>query len=227
MRSRSILVRRLAVAGLACIPAALFASHRVVSPTSSSANDNVEITATITLSEPEIAQKLGADPGKGIALVEVRVSPKADQSSALVLTISSFSATTTGRDRNRSSLANWPEEVLSWLVRVRAEDGSLTSQRYGIPIGTGPTGQVQRMPGNSVGIGSSGGPGTLSTKANDKEAGNQALLSALKAKQLPDKVSKDEISGYLCFPLDGKHKLKNLAVLYRGPGGHLDLEFEH
>src|SRR5689334_5498689 len=69
----------LLVAGLAFIPAAVLASHRVVSPTTSSANDNVEVTATITLSEPEIAQKLGADPGKGIALVEVRVSPKGDQ----------------------------------------------------------------------------------------------------------------------------------------------------
>ena len=226
MRSRSILVRRLAVAGLACIPAALFASHRVVSPTSSAANDNVEITATITLSEPEIAQKLGADPGKGIALVEVRVSPKADE-----LRIGPDDFFLLSHDDGQRSQPFEPSQLAGRGALVvgpgQGGDGSLTSQRYGIPIGTGPTGQVQRMPGNSVGIGSSGGPGTLSTKANDKEAGNQALLSALKAKQLPDKVSKDEISGYLCFPLDGKHKLKNLAVLYRGPGGHLDLEFEH
>jgi hypothetical protein len=35
------------------------------------------------------------------------------------------------------------------------------------------------------------------------------------------------VSGYLYFPLDGKHKLKNLAVLYRGSAGKLNLEFEH
>jgi hypothetical protein len=35
------------------------------------------------------------------------------------------------------------------------------------------------------------------------------------------------VSGYLYFPLDGKHKLKNLAILYRGQAGRIDMEFEH
>ena len=54
-----------------------------------------------------------------------------------------------------------------------------------------------------------------------------ALLEKIKSKQLPDTTAKDEVSGYLLFPLEGKHKLKNMAVLYRGPGGRLDIEFEH
>jgi len=80
--------------------------------------------------------------------------------------------------------------------------------------------------------GSGGSPGNskeivLNSKMDTKSQGNQALLEALKAKQLPQKESAAAVEGFLYFPLDGKHKLKNLAVLYRGPAGKLDLEFEH
>jgi hypothetical protein len=62
---------------------------------------------------------------------------------------------------------------------------------------------------------------------DEKSKGNAKLLEALKAKQLPERESTEVTQGFLYFPLDGKHKLKNLAVLYRGPAGKLDLEFEH
>jgi hypothetical protein len=62
---------------------------------------------------------------------------------------------------------------------------------------------------------------------DDRSEGNKNLLKALRAKQFPQKESKEPVEGLLYFPLDGKHKLKNLAVLYRGPAGRLDLEFEH
>jgi hypothetical protein len=84
------------------------------------------------------------------------------------------------------------------------------------------------MPGSGNGIGNMGGtPGDLKTQTNDKDRGNSALLAAIKAKQLPDTTTVDELSGYLLFPLDGKHKVKNMALLYRGQAGHIDLEFEH
>ena len=69
--------------------------------------------------------------------------------------------------------------------------------------------------------------GDGSAKMDDKNAGNEKLLEALKAKQLKGGETTDSVEGYLYFPLDGKHKLKNMAVLYRGPAGKLDLEFEH
>jgi hypothetical protein len=82
------------------------------------------------------------------------------------------------------------------------------------------------MPGRGIGN-SAGSAGGLKTETNDKDTGNVDLLKVLKAKSLPDTTTTDEVSGYLLFPMTGKHKLKNMAVLYRGPAGHLDLEFEH
>jgi hypothetical protein len=80
--------------------------------------------------------------------------------------------------------------------------------------------------------GGGGSPGnsrvtTLSSKMDDKKKGSDSLLEVLKAKELPAKEASEPTQGLLYFPLDGKHKLKNLAVLYRGPAGKLDLEFEH
>ena len=81
-------------------------------------------------------------------------------------------------------------------------------------------------------MGGGGSPGnpkvtTLSSKMDTKSRGNNSLLQVLKAKQFPQKESTDPVEGFLYFPLNGKHKLKNLAILYRGPAGKLDLEFEH
>ncbi|MBV9407012.1 MAG: hypothetical protein JO211_16810, partial [Acidobacteriaceae bacterium] len=91
------------------------------------------------------------------------------------------------------------------------------------------TGMVGTFGGLGGGMSSPGNPRptTVNAQVDTKSKGNQTLLEALKAKQLPEKESIEPVEGFLYFPLDGKHKLKNLAVLYRGPAGKLDLEFEH
>ncbi|MGH9583632.1 MAG: hypothetical protein ACRD4O_11910, partial [Bryobacteraceae bacterium] len=86
--------------------------------------------------------------------------------------------------------------------------------------------------GGMIGGGGGASPGepkntTVAGKMNEKERGNAKLLQILRAKELPRKETANPVEGYLYFPLDGKHKLKNLAVLYRGPAGRLNLEFEH
>jgi hypothetical protein len=224
MRSPS-LVRRVALSALFATPVALFASHKVVSPTSTAANDKVEITATLTMAEPEVAQKLGADPGKGIVLVEVRVAPKTDKG----LRVGPDDFYLLAHDDGQRSQPFEPDQLAGRGGLVLSQGpgtaGGL-SRAPGAPIGQGPTGSIQRMPGR--GIGNSGGTaGGLKTQTDDKDGGNASLLKVLRAKELPDTTSTDEITGYLFFPLDGKHKLKNMAVLYRGPAGHIDLEFEH
>jgi hypothetical protein len=207
-------------------PCLLFArSKKVVTPTTSAANDNVEVTATITMTEDEIAQKLGVDPGKGLVLVEVRVSPKTDKG----LRVGPDDFFLLSHDDGQRSQPFEPDQLAGKgglvLSQAPGTPGKL-SRAPGAPIGTGPTGQLERLP--SRGIGNSGGtPGGIKTEANTNDQGNSTLLKVLKAKQLRDTTTTDEVSGYLVFPLNGKHKLKNMAVLYRGPGGHLDLEFQH
>lgn len=193
-----------------------FGAKKVVSPTTSASNEQVDIVATIVLAEDEVKQKLGADPGQGIVLLEVKVTPKTDQP----VQVSPDDFILLAHDDGERSKPFEPEELAgqgAMVLSKTTDKGQKTGSSFGLGgIGMG----VGGSPGNPT-------PTAIKTKMDEKSKGNAPLLEALKAKQMPAKESTDEVSGYLYFPLDGKHKLKNLAVLYRGPAGKLDLEFQH
>ncbi len=206
------------VSGIALLTAlSVFGAKKVVSPNTSASNEQIDLIATITIPEEEVTQKLGADPGKGIALLEVRVIPKTDKP----IQVSPDDFILLAHDDGERSKPFDPSEVAGQgaLVVTNSADGTKvkkTSSTVGF--------------GGIMGGGSS--PGNpkitaISSKMDPKSQGNAKLLEILKAKELPEKESVQPVEGFLYFPLDGKHKLKNLAVLYRGPAGKLDLEFEH
>lgn len=212
-------MRALLCSGIALLAGvSLFASKKVVSPETSAGNEQVDIIATIILSEDEVAQKLGADPGKGVVLLQVRVVPKTDTP----VQVSPDDFILLAHDDGERSKPFEPEEI--------AGAGRLIVSN----TSTAPTKKTEGFGGfgGMIGGGSGSSPGNskpvaLSSKVDAKNPGNPTLLKLLKAKELPDTQAKDAVQGYLYFPLDGKHKLKNLAVLYRGPAGRLNLEFEH
>jgi hypothetical protein len=216
MRSRAILAGFLLSLVLCALN--LSAAKKVVSPQTSAGNEEVDIIATISLDAEDIVQKLGADPGKGIVLLEVRVVPKTDKP----VQVSPEDFILLSHDDGERSKPFDPAQIAGQgaLVLTDASAGTKV-KKTGTSMGLG--GMV---------AGSGGSPGnsrvtTLSSKMDDKKKGNDGLLEALKSKQLPQKEVTEPLQGLLYFPLDGKHKLKNLAVLYRGPAGRLDLEFEH
>jgi hypothetical protein len=194
----------------------LFAGKKVVSPTTSAGNDQIDVVATISLSEEEIAEKIGANPGKGLALLDVRVTPKTD--TPVQLGPEDFILL--AYDDGERSKPFEPAEL--------AGQGALV-------VKASPNGKVSRTSGfgglGPIGMGS--GPSTakksdtLNSKMDTTNEGSNKLLEQLKAKQFPRKETADPVEGYLYFPLDGKHKLKNLAVLYRGQAGKLRLLFQH
>jgi hypothetical protein len=194
----------------------LFAGKKVVSPTTSAGNDQIDVVATISLSEEEIAEKIGANPGKGLALLDVRVTPKTD--TPVQLGPEDFILL--AYDDGERSKPFEPAEL--------AGQGALV-------VKASPNGKVSRTSGfgglGPIGMGS--GPSTakksdtLNSKMGTTNEGSNKLLEQLKAKQFPRKETADPVEGYLYFPLDGKHKLKNLAVLYRGQAGKLRLVFQH
>ncbi len=196
----------------------LFAAKKIVSPDTSAGNEQVDIIATITLPEAEVAQKLGADPGQGIVLLKVRVVPKTDKP----VQVSPDDFILLAHDDGERSRPFEPNEIAGAgrLIVSNTSTAPLKKTEgfggFGGMIGGG----SGASPGNSK-------PVALSSKVDTKSPGNTTLLEVLKAKELPSKEATDAVEGYLYFPLDGKHKLKNLAVLYRGPAGRLDLEFEH
>ncbi len=195
----------------------LLASKKVVSPETSASNDQVDIVATISLAEDEVAQKIGADPGKGVVLLQVRVTPKTDKP----VQVSPADFILLAHDDGERSKPFEPSEIAGGggMVVTSTTDRS-KQKKNSITTGFGGFGGGSASPGNPQ-------PTTISTKTDTKSEANEKLLEALKAKQFPDKESIEPVEGYLYFPLDGKHKLKNLVVLYRGPAGKLNLEFQH
>jgi hypothetical protein len=61
-------------------------------------------------------------------------------------------------------------------------------------------------------------------KADEKD---NPLLAALKEKGLPDKEGKETLEGLLYFPIEGKIKAKDVAIIYKGPAGKLVMEFQN
>lgn len=208
-----------------CVLAAVFlagllgATKKVVSPVQSASSDDADLSVVVTLAEPEITQKIGVDPGPGIALVEVTFTNRTDHAISLSPDDFILLAHDDG-ERNRPFT---PAEI--------AGKGALVLKTQ--TIATNPTATQTTVMGlGGIFMPSGGGKNSKGSKSgegqmDDKKAGDDKLLEALKAKQLPDKDVTDTASGFLYFPLDGKHKLKNLAILYRGKGGNINIEFEH
>ncbi len=208
----------LLVTGTLLLATSLPGAKKVVSPNTSASNEQVDIIATIFMTQEEITQKLGVDPGKGMALLEVRVIPKTNDA----VQISPDDFILLAHDDGERAKPFDPAQIAgqgSLVVSSATDKTKKQSSGFG-GFGGMIGGGSGSSPGNSK-------PTTLSTKMETKSQGNDKLLEALKAKQFPQKDTKQPVEGYLYFPLDGKHKLKNMALLYRGPAGRLDLEFEH
>jgi hypothetical protein len=203
---------------LVCLALATSAlgAKKVVSPKTSAGNEQVDIVATIYLTADEITQKLGEDPGPGIALLEVRFIPKTDDA----VQVSPDDFILLAHDDGERAKPFDPAQIAGQGAMVETntpEKGKKTSVMGSFGGFGGGSGA---SPGNSKAP-------NIKTKMDDRSEGNKNLLKALRAKQFPQKDSKEPVEGLLYFPLDGKHKLKNLAVLYRGSAGRLNLEFEH
>ena len=194
----------------------LYGAKKVVSPTTTASNDQIDVVATISLDEQEVARKIGADPGRGVVLLDVRVTPKSDKP----IDISPDDFILLAYDDGERSKPFDPAELAGQgglVVKTTTEGKQSRSSGFG---GFGPFG------------GRGSGPSTAKTsntvsKIEKSNQANNTLLDQLKAKQFPQKETTDPVEGFLYFPLDGKHKLKHLAVLYRGDAGKLRLLFEH
>jgi hypothetical protein len=206
------------VFGMCVLSAAgLFASKKVVSPTTSASNEQVDIVATISMTRDEVTRKLGADAGEGVVLLDVRVTPKTDKP----MLVDPDNFILLAHDDGERSEPFDPAELAgrgAMIVAAKPANVKKSSSMVGF--------------GGIVGGGGGASPGNpketaMTTKMDEKSQGNDKLLEALKARQFPMKESIEPVQGFLYFPLTGKHKLKNMELLYRGSAGKLNLDFQH
>jgi len=184
-------------------------------------NDDIELVGSVIISPAEMKDALGADIGTGYVLVRMKATPKTEKP----LRVSPDDFTIISRKDGQRSEALAPGQIAGRGVLVVK---AAPNQPGG--YGTTTNGPIWGGIGLGRGAGagnSAGADAGVEAKSDNetKEKGDNPLLAILKAKELPDKETLEPQEGLLYFPIDGKIKPKDLAVIYKGPAGKLVMEF--
>ena len=167
-------------------------------------NDNLELTAEVKIDPAEIRQEVGSDLGPGYVIVHVKATNKTGDP----MRVSPDDFTLISRKDGDRAGALEPGQLAGGgaLIVKRNHAGRDFAQQTNQPGFTGVAGISK------------------SDKPQD-----DALLARLKEKQMADAETKPNksLEGLLYFSMDNpKTKAKDLALLYKGPGGHLTVEFK-
>jgi hypothetical protein len=195
---------------------------------SKAGNGQLQVTATLFAGRAAIQRELGSDLGEGFTVVKVDLVPQAGK--ALLVSRDDF-LLRSYKDGQKSE-AYAPSQIAgrgTLVVTTRVTGGGGTSERRG-PVwggmpGTG--GQPSRLPSNQPPVmGNAAGQTSADASADNGEKDkDNPLLALLKEKVLPEKETKEPLSGYLYFSLEGKHKPKDIVLQYKGPAGKLSFAF--
>ena len=191
-------------------------------------NDRIAIQSTIAADRESVKKLIGHDFDGAVAVVEVTVTPRGGEP----LDVEREDWTLFSNKDAQKAPAFHPSQLAGQgaiVVTEKWEGGGVGSRNNpnapvigGVPgTGTRPT----QLPGNSPGFGNAGSAVTDNQikVTNDKE---NPVLATLKAKELPYGKTMKPVKGLLYFALDGKHKLKDLELWYRGPGGRFVVSYK-
>jgi hypothetical protein len=212
--------KRIAVA-LAVVAACLGADKKP--PEGTVSNSALEITAKVYTDKDDIKKILGSDLDGYFTLVDVRMAPK--PGTKLAVTRDDF-ALRSDKDGQRASPFH-PSQIAGSAVLVVSSvgSGSLKAENggpvWGPPMGGPPV--RAGTDGPTIGNSASGSQASSAPGKNQEDP----VLSVLKEKVLPEKEIAEPVSGLLYFLLEGKHKPKDLELMYQGPAGRLSLRFKN
>jgi hypothetical protein len=189
-------------------------------------NDDIELVGSPIVDRAEVTQAVGEELGVGYVVVRMKVTPKTEKP----LRISPDDFTIVCRKDGQRSVALSPGQIAgtgALIVKAAANQpgGAGTTTNGPIWGGVGMGQMGSRRPANSAGA--DGAEPRMEDSGKSKDGKDSPLLAALKAKILPDKESLEPVEGLLYFPIDGKLKPSDLAVLYKGQAGRLTMEFEN
>lgn len=194
-------------------------------PTGLTSNENVELRAVAYLDKETIRQAVGADLDSGIVVVEVRVKPQPE--TKLKVNRDDFLLRSDKDGQKSQPFA--PSQIAGsgyLVVSTRSSGGAGVMGEDRGPIWGGIGGPPRRAGGDGGAIGNTGeSSAQASVAAGSKDVKENPLLAALASKILPEKETAEPLTGLLYFLLEGKHKPKDLELLYRGPAGRLSLRF--
>lgn len=202
------------------VASAAFAAHKPSpTPTVKSGNMQVELSATLYVDKIPIQQLLGSDLGGYYVVIDVRLAPKNNEK--LKVLRDDF-LLRTDRDGERSKpFAASQIAGRGALVVSRTYDGGGVAAENGGPVFGGGIGGM-----GVGGIGNAGGTISNTSKIDSGAKSKESpLLGTLNEKILVEKETDQPVSGLLYFPMEPKQKMKDLELIYSGPGSKLTLRF--
>jgi hypothetical protein len=197
-------------------------------PAGKASNERVELDAVVYADKVAVRDLVGAELD-GILIVRLRVTPRGDE--PLKVRPDDF-LLRSDKDGQRSQPFA-PSQIAGDAALVVASGstggGTVVGQDSG-PIWGGAPGtgtRPRRLPGNGGAVGTGAGEETVQAKVETGDkAKENTLLATLKQKMLPAKEGAEPLAGLLYFPLEGKHKPKDLELVYSGPAGKLSIRFK-
>lgn len=191
-------------------------------PAGQATNEKVSIRAWLYSDAAALRRELGSDLGGYYTVVRVEVTPSAGQ--PLVLHPDDFTLRSDKDGQRSAPLA--PSQIAGKgaLVVSTKGGGGLMAENPG-PVWGGWPGPPRRLGGETAIIGNAAESSAQATAQGEGKQPEDPLLATLKAKALPQGLAKQPASGLLYFLLEGKHKPKNLELIYSGAGGKLSLRF--
>jgi hypothetical protein len=219
--SRMLLV--LLAGGLMVLPG------QVKRPPGQFENDRVAVESVIHFEREAVKRLIGHDFDGTVAVVEITVTPRGGE--ALDVEREDW-ILFSDKDAQKAP-AFHPSQLAGQgaivVKQTRGGGGIMAGNNPNAPViggipGTG--GRPRQMGNGGGGIGNSAGQSidnTIETK-NDEAA--NPVLATLKEKELKYGRTLTPVKGLLYFSLEGKHKLKNLELWYRGPAGKFVISYK-
>jgi hypothetical protein len=225
--NRKLRIRMLTMASCISWASWLAAADKKIGPVQDS-NDILYITAMAHADRPSVTTVLGRDPGLEMVVVEVELRPKGENE----LEIWRDDFTLISRKDGQKSQPLAPTQIAGKGALVVSSTGmgggGIGGGRQRGPIwgGIPGAGDRPRRLGDDGEL-ASGATASQTSATMDKNAKeDNPLLEVLKTNILPEKKAQDTVKGHLYFILDGKHKLKDLELMYKPRGGdRLILDF--
>ena len=219
------LVSFIAIAGF------VMAADKPKTPTVQDSNELVEITATAYADKELVAKLLGRDPGFPLIVIDVKFTPRLDNKIALWrddFTLLSHKDGQRSQPLSPTQLAGAGSLMVSsrgYSPSSGMRSGSPTDRPVGYPDITGTGGRPRVLNNEDQLTSGSSGETKIATDTGAKQK-EDPLLAVFKEHVLPEKEVSDTITGHLYFVLDGKHKLKDLELIYKSQGKRILLDFD-
>ncbi len=193
-------------------------------PAGRAANSALELRADLYMDRDELSRQMGAKMEPGIAGIRVHVTPQ--QHSPITLHRDDF-LLRSDKDGQRSGPFA-PSQIAgsSVLVISSRGGGAGIMTESGGPVWGGVGGPPRRLGTDNVSVGGAGEAGTPQATAGSDQKGENPLLAALREKELTSGETSSPRTGWLYFPLEGKHKAKDLELIYKGTAGTLSIRFK-